>query len=85
MLEYKLVNKELSDGKDWDFTTAITAEGLISDKIVGRLFSSKNGMTKIWMETGTFESELPDGSKIVISPEKGFYNKFGDSKGNIII
>lgn len=68
------------DGKDWDFTTAITAEGIISDKIVGRLFSSKNGMTKIWMETGTFESELPDGSKIVISPEKGFYNKFGDSK-----
>lgn len=68
------------DGKDWDFTTAITAEGLIADKIVGRLFSSKNGMTKIWMETGTFESELPDGSKIVISPEKGFYNKFGDSK-----
>ena len=68
------------DGKNWDFTTAITAEGLIADKIVGRLFSSKNGMTKIWMETGTFESELPDGSKIVISPEKGFYNKFGDGK-----
>ncbi len=68
------------DGKDWDFTTAITSEGLIADKIVGRLFSSKNRMTKIWMETGTFESELPDGSKIVISPEKGFYNKFGDSE-----
>lgn len=68
------------DGKDWDFTTAITAEGIIADEIVGRLFSSKNGMTKIWMETGTFESELPDGSKIVISPEKGFYNKFEDSE-----
>ncbi|MDU1584820.1 MAG: phage tail spike protein, partial [Clostridium sp.] len=67
-------------GKDWDFTSAFTAEGIIADKIVGRLFSSKNGMTKIWMETGTFESELPDGSKIVISPEEGFYNKFGDSK-----
>ena len=68
------------DGKDWDFTTAITAEGIIADEIVGRLFSSKNGMTKIWMETGTFESELPDGSKIVISPEEGFYNRFGNSK-----
>ena len=68
------------DGKDWDFTTAITAEGIMADKIVGRLFSSKNGMTKIWMETGTFESELPDGSKIVISPEEGFYNRFGNSK-----
>ena len=68
------------DGKDWNFTTAITAEGIMADKIVGRLFSSKNGMTKIWMETGTFESELPDGSKIVISPEEGFYNKFGNSK-----
>lgn len=68
------------DGNDWDFTTAITAEGIMADKIVGRLFSSKNGMTKIWMETGTFESELPDGSKIVISPMEGFYNKFGDSK-----
>ncbi|MDU3354139.1 phage tail spike protein [Clostridium sp.] len=60
------------DGKDWDFTSAFTAEGIIADKIVGRLFSSKNGMTKIWMETGTFESELPDGSKID--------NKFGDSE-----
>lgn len=68
------------DGKDWDFTSAFTAEGIIADKIVGRLFSSKNGMTKIWMETGTFESELSDGSKIVISPEEGFYNKFGNSK-----
>ncbi|MFQ8923858.1 MAG: phage tail spike protein [Clostridium paraputrificum] len=68
------------DGKDWDFTTAITSEGIIADEIVGRLFSSKNGMTKIWMETGTFESELPDGSKIVISPEEGFYNRFGNSK-----
>lgn len=68
------------DGKDWDFTTAITAEGVMADMIVGRLFSSKNGMTKIWMETGTFESELPDGSKIVISPEEGFYNRFGNSK-----
>ena len=68
------------DGKDWDFTTAITAEGIIADEIVGRLFSSKNGMTKIWMETGTFESELPDGSKIVISPKEGFYNRFGNSK-----
>ena len=68
------------DGKDWDFTSAFTAEGIIADKIVGRLFSSKNGMTKIWMETGTFESELPDGSKIVISPEEGFYNRFGNSK-----
>lgn len=68
------------DGKDWNFTTAITAEGIMADKIVGRLFSSKNGMTKIWMETGTFESELPDGSKIVISPEEGFYNRFGNSK-----
>ena len=68
------------DGKDWDFTSAFTAEGIIADKIVGRLFSSKNGMTKIWMETGTFESELPDGSKVVISPEEGFYNRFGNSK-----
>ena len=32
------------------------------------------------METGTFESELPDGSKVVISPEEGFYNRFGNSK-----
>lgn len=76
----QISQQRTQDGKDWDFTTAITAEGLIADKIVGRLFSSKNGMTKIWMETGTFESELPDGSKIVISPEEGFYNRFGNSK-----
>ena len=68
------------DGRDWDFTTAITAEGIIADKIVGRLFASKNGLTKIYMETGKFESQMPDGSKIVISPTEGFYNMFGSSK-----
>lgn len=68
------------DGRDWDFTTAITAEGIIADKIVGRLFASKNGLTKIYMETGKFESQMPDGSKIVISPTDGFYNMFGSSK-----
>ena len=68
------------DGRDWDFTTAITAEGILAEKIVGSLFASKNGLTKIFMETGKFESQMPDGSKIVISPIEGFYNMFGSSK-----
>lgn len=68
------------DGRDWDFTTAITAEGILAEKIVGSLFASKNGLTKIFMETGKFESQMPDGSKIVISPTEGFYNMFGSSK-----
>lgn len=68
------------DGRDWDFTTAITAEGILAEKIVGSLFASKNGLTKIFMETGKFESQMPDGSKIIISPTEGFYNMFGSSK-----
>lgn len=68
------------DGTDWDFTTAITAEGIIADKIVGNLFSSKDGSTTINMNNGEFRSIQPDGSELIISPLQGFYNKFGTSK-----
>lgn len=68
------------DGRDWDFTSAFTAEGIIADKIVGNLFSSKDGSTTINMNNGEFRSKQPDGSEVIISPQDGFYNKFGLSK-----
>lgn len=68
------------DGRDWDFTSAFTAEGIIADKIVGNLFSSKDGSTTINMNNGEFKSKQPDGSMVIISPKDGFYNKFGGSK-----
>ena len=44
------------------------------------IISSKNGDTIFNLENGEISSYLEDGSKIVISPKDGFYNKFGDSK-----
>lgn len=69
-----------ADGRDWDFSTAITAEGIIADKIVGNLLASKDGSTSINMNNGEFRSKQADGSQIVISPQDGFYNQFGTSK-----
>lgn len=68
------------DGRDWDFTSAFTAEGIIADKIVGNLFASKDGSTSINMNNGEIKSKQPDGSEVIISPQNGFYNKFGTSK-----
>lgn len=73
-------NKRNIDNTDWDFNSALTAEGLIADKIVGNLFSSKNGNTTIDMNTGEFKSKLIDGSEIVMSPTDGFYQKVGSNK-----
>lgn len=73
-------NKRNIDNTDWEFNSALTAEGLIADKIVGNLFSSKNGNTTIDMNTGEFKSKLIDGSEIIISPTSGFYQKVGSNK-----
>ena len=77
---FEVSRQRTSDGLNWDFTTAITAEGIIADKIVGNLFSSKDGSTTINMNNGEFRSIQPDGSELIISPLQGFYNKFGTSK-----
>lgn len=77
---FEVSRQRTSDGLNWDFTTAITAEGIIADKIVGNLFSSKDGSTTINMNNGEFRSIQPDGSELIISPTQGFYNKFGTSK-----
>lgn len=76
----QISQQRTADGKDWDFTSAFTAEGIIADKIVGNLFSSKDGSTTINMNNGEFRSKQPDGSMVIISPKDGFYNKFGTSK-----
>lgn len=77
---FEVSRQRTLDGTDWDFTTAITAEGIIADKIVGNLFSSKDGSTTINMNNGEFRSIQPDGSELIISPTQGFFNKFGTSK-----
>lgn len=76
---FEVAKKRTANGLDWDWSTAITAEGVIADKIVGNLFSSKDGSTTINMNTGEFKSKLPDGSWLIISPEKGFINQKGNS------
>lgn len=76
----QISQQRTADGKDWDFTSAFTAEGIIADKIVGNLFSSKDGSTSINMNNGEFRSKQPDGSEVIISPANGFYNKFGSNK-----
>ncbi len=68
----QISQQKTPDGLDWDFTSAFTAEGLIADKIVGNIFSSKNGLTWIKMKDGTFnlaDKITYDGIELNFAPD----------------
>jgi len=84
---------------DWDYTSALTAKGLVANVLYGKILAGTGayfdiekgeiyfnkgliqGSNSSWdLATGEIQSNLPDGSKIVISPANGFYNMFGTSK-----
>lgn len=67
------------DGR-WVYTTAISPRGINCNLLVGEFITDKSGNTYIDMQKGEIRSKMPDGSEIIISPERGFYNKFGDSE-----
>lgn len=62
----------------------VAGSGAYFDLTHGEIYFNKGlirGKNSEWnLETGEIKSRLPDGSEIIISPTKGFYNKFGNSE-----
>lgn len=62
----------------------VAGSGAYFDLNHGEIYFNKGlirGKNSEWnLETGEIKSRLPDGSEVVISPTKGFYNKFGNSE-----
>ncbi|KAK9680617.1 hypothetical protein QE152_g38975 [Popillia japonica] len=48
---FQIANKRTTDGRDWDWTTAATANGIIADAILTGLISDKTG-NSWWNGTG---------------------------------
>lgn len=46
--------QKTADGRDWDFTTAITAKGIVADAIITGLLSDKLGRNYWNLDTGEF-------------------------------
>lgn len=44
-----------ADGKDWDWTTAVTAKGIVADAIIAGILSSKEGKNYWNLDTGEFQ------------------------------
>lgn len=44
-----------ADGKDWDWTTAVTAKGIVADTIIAGILSSKEGKNYWNLDTGEFQ------------------------------
>ena len=50
----QLATKRTADGKDWDWTTAVTAQGIVADAIITGLLSDKTGRNYWNLDTGEF-------------------------------
>lgn len=70
-----------STGYNGTFGLAITIDGVIvADFVKTGVLSSFNGNTTFNLQSGIIQSIQPDGSKLVISPQEGFYNMIGSTK-----
>ena len=50
----QIANKRTADGRDWDWETAITAEGIVANAIITGLLSDKTGRNFWNLDTGEF-------------------------------
>lgn len=50
----QLATKRTADGRDWDWTTAVTAQGIVADAIITGLLSDKTGRNYWNLDTGEF-------------------------------
>lgn len=50
----QLATKRTADGRDWDWTTAVTAKGIVADAIITGLLSDKTGRNYWNLDTGEF-------------------------------
>lgn len=51
----QIATKRTADGKDWDWTTAITARGIVADAVITGLLSDKTGKNFWNLDTGEFQ------------------------------
>lgn len=65
---FQISNKRTADGRDWDWTTAFTAQGGYADTIITGILSDKTGKNFWNLETGEFNmssnSLIVDGSTL---------------------
>lgn len=50
----QLATRRTADGRDWDWTTAVTAQGIVADAIITGLLSDKTGRNYWNLDTGEF-------------------------------
>lgn len=50
----QLATKRTADGRDWDWTTAVTAQGIVADAIITGLLLDKTGRNYWNLDTGEF-------------------------------
>lgn len=50
----QLATRRTSDGKDWDWTTAVTARGILADAIIAGILTDKTGKNYWNLDTGEF-------------------------------
>lgn len=55
-----LSTQRTADGKDWDWTTAITSKGINAEILMGDYIVSKNGRTKLDLNTGNWTINIGD-------------------------
>lgn len=56
----EIANRRTADGRDWDWSTAVTANGIVANAIVTGLLSDKTG-TNFWnLDTGDFRLSSSD-------------------------
>lgn len=52
-----LANKRTLDNKDWDYSTAITPDGIVADTLVGRLLASIDGACYFDLDNGLIKGK----------------------------
>ena len=51
----QIATKRTADGKDWDWATAVTAQGIVADAVITGLLSDKTGKNFWNLDTGEFQ------------------------------
>ena len=64
-----LSTQRTADGKDWDWTTAITSKGLNAELLMGDYIVSRNGRTRLDLNTGNWTINIgnDDNNQIVMN------------------
>ena len=70
----EISNKRTADGRDWEWTTALTAKGLFANIVVTGILSDKKGLNYWNMDTGEF-SLSSAGFKVEGEPAEEFFKE----------